>query len=181
MRTKYLATAALMSAALVMTSPASADAWNWGATGAGISGSGQFTTAGSAVAPELITSWGGTWDGQSILGLASPNPPGFLADNLFVNAPAYFNNNGVVFNVGGSIGVVNLYASLTQPQLYEFSYSNIPAGSSNGWGNGTPGPGGGYGIPIQFTVAAVPEPETYAMMLAGLGLMGFIARRRKQG
>jgi hypothetical protein len=30
-----------------------------------------------------------------------------------------------------------------------------------------------------FTVTAVPEPETYAMMLAGLGLMGTIARRRK--
>lgn len=29
-------------------------------------------------------------------------------------------------------------------------------------------------------VAAVPEPETYAMMLAGLGLIGGIARRRKQ-
>ena len=27
---------------------------------------------------------------------------------------------------------------------------------------------------------AVPEPETYAMLLAGLGLMGFVARRRKQ-
>lgn len=27
------------------------------------------------------------------------------------------------------------------------------------------------------TVAAVPEPETYAMMLAGLGLMGFVVRR----
>ena len=29
-------------------------------------------------------------------------------------------------------------------------------------------------------VSAVPEPETYAMFLAGLGLMGGIARRRKQ-
>jgi len=26
----------------------------------------------------------------------------------------------------------------------------------------------------------IPEPETYAMLLAGLGLFGFIARRRKQ-
>ncbi|MHA4869963.1 FxDxF family PEP-CTERM protein [Duganella sp. PWIR1] len=30
-----------------------------------------------------------------------------------------------------------------------------------------------------FSVSAVPEPETYAMMLAGLGLVGFAARRRK--
>ena len=29
------------------------------------------------------------------------------------------------------------------------------------------------------TFAPVPEPETYAMMLAGLGLMGFVARRRR--
>jgi len=28
--------------------------------------------------------------------------------------------------------------------------------------------------------AAVPEPETYAMLLAGLGLVGFMARRRRQ-
>jgi probable HAF family extracellular repeat protein len=28
-------------------------------------------------------------------------------------------------------------------------------------------------------VAPVPEPETYALFMAGLGLMGFIARRRK--
>ena len=33
---------------------------------------------------------------------------------------------------------------------------------------------------FQLNVVAVPEPETYAMMLAGLGLMGLVARRRKQ-
>ncbi|HTH45276.1 MAG TPA: FxDxF family PEP-CTERM protein [Oxalicibacterium sp.] len=30
-----------------------------------------------------------------------------------------------------------------------------------------------------MTVSAVPEPETYAMMLGGLALLGFVARRRK--
>ena len=30
-----------------------------------------------------------------------------------------------------------------------------------------------------FHVSAVPEPETYGMLLAGLGLVGFVARRRK--
>lgn len=29
-------------------------------------------------------------------------------------------------------------------------------------------------------VTAVPEPETYGMMLAGLGLLGYIARRKRQ-
>lgn len=32
---------------------------------------------------------------------------------------------------------------------------------------------------IKVSIAAVPEPETYAMLLAGLGIMGGIARRRR--
>lgn len=33
----------------------------------------------------------------------------------------------------------------------------------------------------QAMVTAIPEPETYAMLLVGLGLMAFVARRRRQG
>ena len=33
---------------------------------------------------------------------------------------------------------------------------------------------------VIWTTAPIPEPDTSAMMLAGLGLMGFIGRRRKQ-
>jgi hypothetical protein len=41
---------------------------------------------------------------------------------------------------------------------------------------------GGYPPSGEFTITAatVPEQETYIMLLAGLGLMGFVARRRKQ-
>lgn len=34
-------------------------------------------------------------------------------------------------------------------------------------------------VSVTYNYAPVPEPETYAMMLAGLGLLGFAARRRK--
>jgi hypothetical protein len=36
--------------------------------------------------------------------------------------------------------------------------------------------GGGLTVGI---IEAIPEPEIYAMLLVGLGLLGFIARRRK--
>ena len=36
-------------------------------------------------------------------------------------------------------------------------------------------------VVVGVNIDPIPEPETYAMLLAGLGLMGFVARRRKQG
>ena len=51
---------------------------------------------------------------------------------------------------------------------------------------GTPGAvGSGFTInngggDLNFA-APIPEPETYALMMAGLGMLGFMARRRKRG
>jgi hypothetical protein len=50
---------------------------------------------------------------------------------------------------------------------YLISPSGLPAG---------PGVWSGGGIPA---VAAIPEPDTYALLIAGLGLMGFVARRKQ--
>jgi len=39
---------------------------------------------------------------------------------------------------------------------------------------------GSGGMDWTLVAAPVPEPETYAMLLAGLGLLGFVARRRQR-
>ena len=48
--------------------------------------------------------------------------------------------------------------------------------------NGTVFTGGGFvidDISLQSTVTAVPEPESYALLLAGLGVIAYSIRRRR--
>jgi hypothetical protein len=55
----------------------------------------------------------------------------------------------------------------------------LSAGTYTFWIQDTSG-NGSFSYDFVVTTAPVPEPETYAMLLAGLGLMGTAARRRKQ-
>lgn len=63
--------------------------------------------------------------------------------------------------------------SLTAGTKYEFINASFENGTFGAFNAEISGPGA-------VITAAVPEPETYAMLLAGLGLMGVVARRRKQ-
>lgn len=110
-----------------------------------------------------------------LLADAKSNPKS--ANNRYAaafGAPAYFDNgltsfNGF-FNARNAIGTEATMVYLTpsddtsdKPSM--FSVLNTTAKFD--------------GTTVTITAAAVPEPSTYAMLVAGLAAVGFIARRRK--
>lgn len=60
---------------------------------------------------------------------------------------------------------------------YSTSFVAVSTATTLSFASGT---SGSYGVALDnVAVTAVPEPESFAMLLAGLGMMGMIARRRK--
>lgn len=73
---------------------------------------------------------------------------------------AAFTGNSVVHTTVAGVGSAKITGSGNIDTTYSSSYS-------------------AYGKVVYTYALPVPEPETYAMLLAGLGLVGAIARRRK--
>lgn len=161
--------------------------------------------AGSANAALMPTPVFGSWAGDEINGytavfsnnsvgstfddwfnfsipVASSGSGGSVAISNFINSINWnwFNVTFSAFNLFESDNLIasgstdNFYSALTfSNQAAPGNYSLNVAGSKI---NATQS--GGYSGTV--TVSAVPEPETYGMLLAGLGLIGFTARRRKR-
>ena len=75
--------------------------------------------------------------------------------------------NAWTWNFNGGTGSVSNTVTPLLAGSYYYAVGGLAAGVS----------GGQY--TLVSTVTEVPEPETYAMMLAGLGALGFLARRRR--
>jgi hypothetical protein len=74
-------------------------------------------------------------------------------------------STGITYNIGDT-ATVDLSAKFGSTMYVGFT-------------GGTGGTDADQRITSFSLTSAVPEPETYAMLMAGLGLVGFVARRRK--
>ena len=107
----------------------------------------------------------------------SSGPTGWVSDVYQVSldvAPGVIGNDSfqlssLTKNDIPNLGTINDSSRWFFMRTYFDTNSVLPVGSTQYSGSIS-----------DFSVTAVPEPETYALMLAGLGLVGGIARRRKQ-
>jgi hypothetical protein len=114
-----------------------------------------------------------------------------LVGDYVTFSTAVSNNLTTVLGISG--GMVSLFreAGAVDAMVGSFAFDDTtgsishPFGTLTGGdyyytvsGTGTGSLGGFY--TISSTVAAVPEMQTYALLLAGLGVMGFLGRRRRQ-
>ena len=91
---------------------------------------------------------------------------GLTLNTVNPNTWTQFTNSGLVIP-NGTTGV-----------FFETTFAIGPVGINN-----PPFTGGGFlidDISLQSTVAAVPEPESYALMLAGMAVVGGTVRRRRR-
>jgi hypothetical protein len=113
---------------------------------------------------------GVNWDGQAA---SFSSATAFTLDSFYV-AKAWYDGVTHVSGYNGStlLYSTDIYSTTTAATLATFNWSNVTRiVISDGTGNS-------QSVIDNISISAVPEPETYAMLLAGLGLVGAIVRRR---
>jgi hypothetical protein len=155
---------AIFGLASAAADTASSKVFDFSYNGGGVSGAGVITT-GNLGAPYTITNISGTANGDSITGLSIYAS----ADNLlYYQGQPYVDFSGLSFSTGVGPSEIDWGLGWT--------------GSAYGIVNSSTDPGGACcGVsPIQFSVAAVPEPSLWATLLLGIGVVGVILRSRRR-
>ncbi len=140
------------------------------------------------------TNWGLSNSNETVyayLGASATAPTTFLAaiTNGSFAADGPLSSTGLTEGSSSAIRLNTLapsatpdFAEYTGPRSGEASFAAYKAGIANlaNWTVDTSN--GAYASTVPnvtaFSVTAVPEPQTYAMLLAGLAAVGFVARRR---
>jgi len=162
--------AIVASAVAAIAAPAGAATYTFDLTSSGGNGSGTIITATDASAgASLVTALQGTFDGGAIALLAPgtypiyTNNPALANDNLFSAATPYFTTGGLSFSANGLN--YNLYRNAGGVRFCNSREGTCALFETVAFS--------------ASSVDAVPEPATWAMLLAGFGLSGAVLRRRR--
>lgn len=137
---------------------------------------------------------GGDWAGATSIGALQLKNIGSFSDVSLVSAPGgalnwtlgsnELNANGCAggAHAGRGLCLSGERIALTDDMVFQFSFNgdgtvlDAPHLKVNFFGEGERK----VGSLLSQTIAPIPEPQTYAMLLGGLGLVGWMARRRQR-
>jgi hypothetical protein len=172
---------------------ASIDPEQWSSGGSGsynlkVEGSGPSFTDTVTINGNTVTfTTIGTFQGRQFVsnGFSQGGPSGIAADGILsyqigmtADGNQVYAENNVYNYYGAFVPALLLGQTLSQDTTGPLFGTDIHFGVS---GNQQAFfDGSGDSIVVTTTALPVPEPETYAMLLAGLGLVGFATRRKRK-